>query len=333
MNEMARGRLDQRGPAPDMAHQAAIDEALGMLLEYGGHLGDPEDLAGRALPAPWEERILQSGGGFSESVAREALRQATARFEANPRAIYRCRGETCRRLDPDPLTHPPDELPLRTSGCQGHCEAGPRATLCFDGAQRAFGPLDHEAWLKIDQLLRRAQREDTLLVDDDPTRDFSFDPVHAHSTPDLSDFEFLVGNFRGEGHYGESERPFRKQVAGRWVAGGSAIALRMEVAYPLPGGGVDAHEGLVVIGAERSGDDFLGRAWTDGGSCLEYRYQIDPDSGALVFSDRPPGHGHSARRARKLLVPQPGGYEERLEVEGESGGFSTYSTLVLRRQS
>jgi len=316
-----------------MAHQAAIDEALGVLLEYGGHLGDSEDSGAPELPDPWKERILRSGAALSESVALEALEKASARFEADPRAIYRCRGETCRRLDPDPLAQPPDALRLRTSGCQGHCEAAPRATLCFDGAQRAFGPLDDRAWQKINELLRRAQREDTLLVDDDPTLDFSFDPVHAHSAPDLSDFEFLVGNFRGEGHYGETERPFRKQVAGRWVAGGSAIALRMEVAYPLPGGGIDAHQGLVVIGAERSGDDFLGHAWTDGGSCLEYRYQIDAQSGALVFSDRPPGHGHSARRARKLLVPRSGGYEERLEVEDAAGEYSTYSSLILIRRS
>ncbi len=304
-------------------------EALGLLLEMGGHLGNREPSGG--LPNPWRERLESLGSDLDLDRAQLALDEAKARYAAQPRALVLCRGSECRRAEAASGGAENSPIPILESGCQGHCEDGPRGTLLFDGGQRAFRRLDPEGLQRVVELIERAVEENTLLVDRDPALPVTFDPVHDHSAPDLSAFGFLVGQFRGEGSYARGQS-FRKEVVGRWAAGGSAVTLRMEVSYPLPRGGVDSHQGLVVIGAERDGEDWIGRSWTDGGHAAEHRYRVDPGSGAVVFADRPPGHGHSAKRARKLLIPRTGGYEERLEVEDADGNYATYSSLQLLRR-
>jgi hypothetical protein len=292
--------------------------ALGHLVAKRGHLS--ETSADAWVSSQSDPRA-----------AREALARAAQHFAAGDRQLFLCRGEACRPAPDSADAAARAGVLSCDTGCQGECERGPMATLLFDGAARSFGGLDtREAWRDLNAYIARCVAAGSALVEDGAAKALRFDPDHPETGPDLAPFAFLHGHFRGEGVYGTSGRSFRKEVIGRWEAGGAALSLRMEVAYPLPSGGVDAHEALVLVTPERDGEFWIGRAITDGGVTQAFRYAFDADSGALHFSDRPPGHGHSAKRARKLLIPAADGYEERLEVERD-GGFETYSSILLTR--
>lgn len=295
---------------------------LAALIGAHGHLGDdPERALGeRVEGAPREELT-------------PALREARDELERNPRAIFLCAGRDCRAAAADPLASgfDADALPVIETACQGFCDHAPVATLHWHGRMRSFGALHtRRERERVAAFASRCHAAGGLLADDGAALDQRFDPQHDRDAEPLAAFGFLIGHFRGVGWLGPQCRPFEKEVVGRWEAGGRAVCLRMEVAYPLSAGGVDCHEALVVIapdGAAAGG--FSGRAVTDGGRSLGYDYEIDA-SGTVLFEDRPPGHGHDAARARKLLIPVPQGYEERLEVERD-GNWSTYSSVTLLR--
>lgn len=145
----------------------------------------------------------------------------------------------------------------------------------------------------------------------------------------LQPLAFLLGHFYGEGHYVRRSGSFQKEVTGVWEAGGRFISLRMGVNYPLADGRNDCHQALVIIGADPKTQAIESRAYTDGGFIFEHPMELH--NGTIRFPDRPPGHGSTDRRARKVLCPTEEGYEERLELEQENGEFEAYSILPLRR--
>lgn len=142
----------------------------------------------------------------------------------------------------------------------------------------------------------------------------------------LQRLDFLVGRFAGEGRYAHGDRSFHKSLTGAWAAGGQFLSLRMRVAYPLADGKLDVHEACVMVGVE---DDCLrAQVYTDAGGRRDVTLDLDDDE--VSFPDRPPGHGDTSRRARKILRPAHDGFEELLEVETDAGTFETYSRIVLR---
>ena len=144
----------------------------------------------------------------------------------------------------------------------------------------------------------------------------------------LQKLDFLVGRFAGAGRYAHGGRLFHKSVTGAWEAGGQFLNLRMRVAYPLADGKLDVHEACVMVGVE---DDRLqAQVYTDAGG--RHDVTLDLDGTEVSFPDRPPGHGGTPRRARKILKPADDGFEELLEVDTEAGTFETYSRIVLRKQ-
>lgn len=144
----------------------------------------------------------------------------------------------------------------------------------------------------------------------------------------LRKLDFLIGRFAGEGHYAHGGRLFRKSVTGTWEAGGQFLSLRMQVAYPLADGKLDVHEACVMVGVE---DDRLqAQVYTDAGG--RHDVTLDMSGREVSFPDRPPGHGDTTRRTRKILKPADDGFEELLEVDTDAGTFETYSRIVLRKQ-
>ena len=144
----------------------------------------------------------------------------------------------------------------------------------------------------------------------------------------LRKLDFLIGRFAGEGGYAHGGRLFRKSVTGTWEAGGQFLSLRMRVAYPLADGKLDVHEACVMVGVE---DDRLqAQVYTDAGG--RHDVTLDMSGREVSFADRPPDHGDTTRRARKILKPADDGFEELLEVDTDAGTFETYSRIVLRKQ-
>ena len=144
----------------------------------------------------------------------------------------------------------------------------------------------------------------------------------------LRKIDFLVGRFAGEGRYVRGDRSFHKRVTGTWVAGGQFLSLRMRVAYPLADGKLDMHEACVMVGVE---DDCLrAQVYTDAGD--RHDVTLDLDGNEVSFPDRPPEHGDTSRRARKILRHAADGFEELLQVDTDAGTFETYSRIVLRKQ-
>lgn len=144
----------------------------------------------------------------------------------------------------------------------------------------------------------------------------------------LQRLDFLVGRFAGEGRYAHGGRPFHKRVTGAWAAGGQFLSLCMRVAYTLADGKLDVHEACVMVGVE---DDCLrAQVYADAGG--RHDVTLDLDGNEVSFPDRPPGHGDTPRRARKILRPADAGFEELLQVDTDAGTFETYSRIVLRRQ-
>ena len=101
----------------------------------------------------------------------------------------------------------------------------------------------------------------------------------------------------------------------------------MGVNYRMPDGRNDCHQTLVIIGADPKTQALESRAYTDGGFVFEH--PIELDNGILWFPDRLPGHDKTDGRARKVLCPTEGGYEERLELEQDNGKFEVYSVLPM----
>lgn len=315
------------------ASEVLFEEALGFLIEHNGYLGDQwkDDPFGTASWKILDKRIKALGLSIKREEALSYVGRAIKAMEMSPRSIYICRGPNCKNLSPPVERNSVAHLPTQTTGCQGTCDFSPRAALRFDGSQRDFRNLDANNWKDLLSLGANAFRAGTLLVENDPTRDLQFDPRHPEPSPNLRNLEFLLGHFRGEGHYGETNRLFSKEVVGNWVAGGSALALKMQVSYPLASGGVDSHQALVIMGHQRNTDEYIGHAWTDSGGSLEYRYRIDRESGAVVFSDQSPEHDKTDQKAKKTLVPKDQGYEEQLEICDDSGRVSIYSSVLLKR--
>jgi len=146
----------------------------------------------------------------------------------------------------------------------------------------------------------------------------------------LRRFCFLLGHFRGEGHYTHGNNLFYKQLRGTWEAGGRFLASRMSVTYPLADSRQDIHEALVIIGARGTSGPFEAHAYTDSG--LIQTYQLEWIGNTVSFADRPPTeHGNKIQRARKSLTPTLDGFEERVDVDWGDGAFAPYSIVRMQR--
>ena len=162
------------------------------------------------------------------------------------------------------------------------------------------------------------------------TADLVHDP-EEYRLP-LQPLGFLLGRFRGQGHYTKGSNIFSKEMEGSWEAGGRFIGLRMKVTYPLSDGRKDVHDALVLIGVNSTSGQCEAHAYTDSGNV--YTYQLDFLDNAVAFADRPPTeHGTQVTRARKRLVATIDGVEERLEVDWGDGHFTLYSIITMKRVS
>ena len=146
----------------------------------------------------------------------------------------------------------------------------------------------------------------------------------------LQPLRFLLGSFRGEGHYVNRSGSFEKEVTGSWEAGERFLGVRMSVVYPLADGRKDIHDALVLIGPPSENGLFVAHAYTDGGTIVEYCLAYK--EGILSFADRPPNEpGLQGARARKCFTPTLDGFEERLDIDRGDGQFEPYSVIALRR--
>lgn len=155
--------------------------------------------------------------------------------------------------------------------------------------------------------------------------------VHRDAGPGplLARLSFLLGDFEGVGRLADDRGTYRKRLSGRPEAGGRFLSLRMGAEYPLPGNRVDHHSALVIVGEALDGGSVVARAYTDGGAMHDY--VVEFHDGRFVFADVLPDHGEYWRRARKILVPTAEGFDERLEVALEEGGFAPFSSISMRR--
>ncbi|MDA2932584.1 hypothetical protein MYX19_05465 [Nitrospinae bacterium AH-259-F20] len=224
--------------------------------------------------------------------------------------------------------------PVSQTECQGPCKQAPVATLRVGNRCEMFAQFAHEGGLQaVFNFASRATAAGTLLVDLGSAQPFRFDPVHDHEKPSpmLTRLGFLLGHFHGEGTWANRPGRFLKEVIGGWEAGGRFLALRMAATYPLQDGKKDAHQALIIVGVNPSDGRVEAKAYTDGGSIHEYLLTIEGDQ--VLFADRPPEHGTLGKRARKILLPTPEGYEERLEIDTGEGLFEPYYEVTLRRIS
>jgi hypothetical protein len=146
----------------------------------------------------------------------------------------------------------------------------------------------------------------------------------------LQPLRFLLGSFRGEGHYVNRSGSFEKEVTGSWEAGGRFLGVRMSVVYLLTDGRKDIHDALVLIGPPSENGLFVAHAYTDGGTIVEYCLAYK--EGILSFADRPPNEpGLQVARARKCFTPTVDGFEERLDIDRGNGQFEPYSVITMQR--
>ncbi len=298
----------------------------------GGEEIDPvaQALAALVMRPDADDDLLRK---FLDGAARESdtLAAARALFGFSEAHYFECRGEACREFAGVHGIGEGSPCALTATACQGHCERAPVGVLrCGDRILHFAEYAGAEEPLA--RYLRRAGAAGHPWVEDAGARDFEIDPVHGKRDFPLAPVAFLAGHFRGVGHYVKGSARFFKELRGEWCAGRRALALHMAVGFPLRDGRRDQHEALVLIRpeADGSGDPaWVGEAIEDGGGGRQYHYRVD-DEGAVVFDDRPPGHGDSATRARKRLIPTETGYLEHLEVE-RGDGFALYSEVDMRR--
>ena len=280
-----------------------------------------------AAPNADDARLREALGDDRDAGAGEILQAARARFAQGDAHWFPCAGDACRAARAGVATGADPPYVVSETTCQGPCDHAPVGVFRvgdrvetlrgFDAASDAF-----DAWLRSAALAGHLWTESAARVA------HRFDPVHGAGDTALDPFGFLVGHFRGEGEYATHDGTFWKEVLGAWEANGRVLSLRMAVSFPLRDGRRDSHEALVVVSEEE--DAICGRGYEDSGALREYQFDVRSD-GSLWFADRPPGHGHSARRARKGLVPTEHGYREVLQVEREDGAFDEYSRIEMLR--
>jgi hypothetical protein len=155
----------------------------------------------------------------------------------------------------------------------------------------------------------------------------------GHGKPDraaLDVLSFLIGSFRGTGHFVGRRTVVDKESTGSWEVAGYFLALRMAATYRAGDRETDAHEALVIAGMNPRTRVIEARAYLDSGDTWDYR--LDHDGVRVSFDDRVP-HEVKAAHARKLLVPTANGYDEILEIDRGNGRLEPYSVLEMMRVS
>lgn len=308
-------------PAQNIQNPDAVDfHAAGFLVKVQG------SWTGKALE---EFRAYLRRKGFSpaDEELGGVLERAKKRYFERAACLYLCAERPCR--DKIRFDIPTDsDLPVRLTGCQGPCKQAPVVSLRVGQRSEMFAQVFSPAdWRAVGGFASRARAAGTLLVDPGEAAPFRFDLVHGpNNGVHLRSLQFLLGHFRGDGRYAAGSYIFQKEVVGTLEAGGRFIALRMDACYPLPDGKKDVHTALVVVGPDGSGN-IEASAYLDGGGVRKYAIEIG--EGFLSFDDIPPGHAR--QRARKILKPLPGGFEERLEVDEGRGTFAPYYTIQMRK--
>lgn len=224
-------------------------------------------------------------------------------------------------------------VPVSKTGCQGRCKQAPVIALRIGQRSQIFGRMiAQEDHLAIADFAKAAAQSGSFLVPSGAADEFRYDPEHRDHAPagHLRSLRFLLGRFRGEGRFAESDYAFQKELVGAYEVGGRFITLRMEATYPLPEGGNDVHRALVVVGTEHHSGAITGRAYTDGGGIRDYA--VERREFALHFEDESPDHERRWKRARKILRATDNGFEERLEVDA-GDGYTPYYVVQMRRLS
>jgi hypothetical protein len=275
-------------------------------------------------------------GFLSDAALDTALAGARAWFNRDPAQLFVCRGGPCQQgmgVDPETFERSDlGELSVSFTECQGPCKQAPVVMLRVGARSTMFAQMHGSGdWDAILAYGRLAAVAGTLLVDRADAQLFSYDPVHheANGAIRLQPLRFLIGRFTGAGHSVGQQDAYHKEVIGCWEAGGRFIGLRMAATYRLDDGRNDVHQALVLVGFDETDNSYAARAYTDGGITRDYRLTIE--AGRVIFEDRVPEHARGAERARKILVPQAGGYDELLEVQAPGQPFQPFSLVKLRK--
>ena len=140
--------------------------------------------------------------------------------------------------------------------------------------------------------------------------------IHGHPHPPerLARLSFLIGDFQGEGWFGNERSRVHKRVRGAWVAECRHLTLDMTVDYLLGDGRIDRHGAFVVV--SESGGRIEARAYTDAGARRDF--VLDTDGDSVEFDDRVPRQVDGTA-ARKRLSATARGYDEVLDVVRADG--------------
>lgn len=283
-----------------------------------------------------KRRLTRRGLVGDNTPLGPALEAAQAWFAEGEAHLFVCGGRPCEQRSRDfaglvkRVDGNEEGGPLRVTmtACQGPCKQAPVATLRVGERCTMFAQV-HEAcaWEVVLDYSGRAAGAGTLLVDPAEAQAYLFDPVHEGEggSGRQQRLAFLIGHFAGEGRHAEGTGGFQTEVIGSWEAGGRFVGLRMAVTYRLDDQRSDVHHALVLVatttqrGRTRRGPTQMGGQpgtsscrWRATGSCSTTGCRVN------------------AARARKVLVPQAGGYDEVLEIQAEGEGFREYSTVELR---
>jgi len=296
------------------------------------------------LEGVWADADLQQFRHFlylrhlvpSSEELKRSLERAKKGYLEGKNRLFLCRASPCCkecRFDTSPTGLASASrmagVPVSATGCQGQCKHAPVFSLRIGDRTQMFAQVaTGEDWLAVLTFVRNAGLAGTLLVSPGDAQQFLHDPAHDHGKPDarLKALQFLLGHFRGEGHFAQNGYTFQKEVIGTSEAGGRFIALRMAGSYPLADGRKDTHRALVIVGPNMASGSINGCAFTDGGTTREY--EVEQKEQTLLFADASPDHTGRWKRSRKLLIPTSEGFEERLEVDAGEG-FITYYTISM----
>ncbi|MGE4158364.1 MAG: (2Fe-2S) ferredoxin domain-containing protein [Planctomycetota bacterium] len=264
---------------------------------------------------------LERKGLFGNAEAFEALlTRARKNFETG--GLFVCQGPSCckrQRFGLDPSVLGPQ---VTVTSCQGHCGAGPVATLKRDGDCSMFAQFEEdEDW-------RRVVGHATGAVKAEAVAPYRFDPRERERRPSrtLDTLSFLIGRFRGT----SGVNPVvEREIEGAWASSGRFIRLEIASTHHSDGR-VNTYRSCIMVGAHPGGHLEAHTFLSTGEVELD---RLHWERGRWVFGARTAANG--LRKYRRVLQPVEGGFEDIMESDDEGLGIfvETAKTRMLRSPS